>query len=52
MFGIESAFGMHFVGNKLAELKGLAELKALSRIVAFVYVGDGLRDALDPRLSA
>src|SRR5438132_12900814 len=31
MFGIESAFGMHFVGNKLAELKGLAELKALSR---------------------
>jgi acyl carrier protein len=29
MFAIESAFGMQFVGNELAELKNIGELKAL-----------------------
>jgi acyl carrier protein len=29
MFGIESAFGMQFVGNELAELKNIGELKAV-----------------------
>jgi acyl carrier protein len=29
MFAIESAFGMQFIGNELAELKNIGELKAL-----------------------
>lgn len=29
MFSIESAFGMQFNGNELAELKNIGELKAL-----------------------
>jgi acyl carrier protein len=29
MFAIESSFGMQFVGNELAELKNIGELKAL-----------------------
>jgi acyl carrier protein len=29
MFAIESAFGMQFVGNELAELENIGELKAL-----------------------
>jgi acyl carrier protein len=29
MFSIESAFGMQFIGNELAELKNIGELKAL-----------------------
>jgi acyl carrier protein len=29
MFAIESSFGVQFVGNELAELKNIAELKAL-----------------------
>jgi acyl carrier protein len=29
MFAIESAFGMQFVGNELADLKDIGELKAL-----------------------
>ena len=28
MFSIESAFGMQFIGNELAELKNIGELKA------------------------
>jgi acyl carrier protein len=29
MFAIESSFGMQFIGNELAELKNVGELKAL-----------------------
>jgi acyl carrier protein len=29
MFAIESTFGMQFVGNELADLKNIGELKAL-----------------------
>jgi acyl carrier protein len=29
MFAIESSFGMQFIGNELAELKNIGELKAL-----------------------
>jgi acyl carrier protein len=29
MFAIESVFGMRFVGNELAEIKDIGELKAL-----------------------
>ena len=29
MFAIESSFGMQFVGNELAELENIGELKAL-----------------------
>jgi acyl carrier protein len=29
MFAIESSFGMQFVGNELAELKNIGELKTL-----------------------
>jgi acyl carrier protein len=29
MFAIESAFGMQFIGNELAELKNIGEVKAL-----------------------
>jgi acyl carrier protein len=29
MFSIESSFGVQFVGNELAELKNIGELKAL-----------------------